>query len=541
MSGEIVRVNNNKVFENDFHKSPGLLGRVIKDDGLCGILNIPFCLAAYTFAGPVVAGLAVVLAVKDMVYFYNAAKSETFINKNEFWCLRLQSNEDEDVHDAEIYVDRIEAHNQKAFLLTYAKEQGWDASIKLVHVDERTALHSEYSKIRGEEKVGWVLGEKKESPDKKVISVKAIPVIETPTVIQPDPIPVTPTVIQGDYSPTMIQDTVEPAQGLELLDVPKYIVDNIYSYAVISPSGGGKGMLVSHVAREYKKRYPNRPVVLIDPKDDPKEKGYWEGVVDIWHRGNFRKMEIAEKSDWLNEGLDIIRGVAGEHLAIMDEATMTFGFANRCDRALANRLIDYITSTASGGNSSDEFLFLLGHSGNLGDYGISGNQMSSFRKIYIAPDSNEDSIIQLGSTNFAGGKFGEDFVKQIKDIASLSEVNRAVYVGTKNQWFPMAKLDNFSGYNRDERKFLQTQPEEKTVVQSTHTEVSLLTATNPHLDLFTDKLYESLTNAVLNGHDIELLKVENLLRHPNAIKLGLTAEDAKMALDTAKKRLKVGV
>lgn len=539
MSGEIVKVDNNKVFENDFHKSPGLLGRVIKDDGLCGILNIPLCLAAYTFAGPVVAGLAVVLAVKDMVYFYNQSKSETFINKNEFWCLHLQSNEDEDVHDAEIYTDRIEAHSQKAFLLTYAKEQGWDASIKLVHVDERTALHSDYSKIRGEEKVGWVLGEKKESTDKKVISAKATPVIESPTVTQPDP--VTPTVIQGDYSPTVIQDTAEHENGLGLLDVPKHIIDNIYSYAIIAPSGGGKGMLMSHVAREYKRRWPDRPIVLIDPKNSDKEIGYWEGVVDIWHRGVFRKMDIDEKSDWLNEALDIVIGVEGPHLAIWDEATSTCGYAKNNNTKLFNRIQDYITSIASGGNSEEEYAFLMGHSGNLSDYGISGGQMEYFRKIYIAPNSNISAIAQLGRTSFAGGQFNQAVVQNIVDIAAMSPVNRAVYIGTKDRWFPMAKLLNFSGYNRDEHRFLETKPEEKTVLQSTHTEVSLLTATNPHLDLFTDKLYESLTNAIKNGHNIELLKVENLLKHTNAIKLGLTAEDAKIALDTAKKRLKVGV
>lgn len=353
-----------------------------------------------------------------------------------------------------------------------------------------------------------------------------------PTVIQAN----AQTTIQGDVSPTVIQNP-------NLLDVAKHIIDNIYSYAVIAPSGGGKGMLMSHVAREYKKRWPDRPIVLIDPKDDPKESGYWQGVVDVWHKTNFRKLEIEDKSAWLNEGLDIIRGIEGPHLAILDESTMVFGFAKNCDRNLANRLIDFMTSTASGGNSAEEYVFLMGHSGNLSDYGISGGQMSSFRKIYIAPNSNEDAIIQLGNTTFAGGKFGEDGVKQITDIASISPVDRAVYVGTLNKWFPMSELQNHSGFSRDKREI--TTPQSFEVVTQPIA-VPFVTVIEPDqksdINRITDKLISAMTRARSEGRDILSLTPDQfLLQVPSARKAGITLEQATIIVAAAKKRLGVPV
>lgn len=328
---------------------------------------------------------------------------------------------------------------------------------------------------------------------------------------------------------------------IDLLDVPKLIVDEMYSYAIIAPSGGGKGMLISNVIREYKKRYPNNPVVLIDPKADPKEAKYWDGAVDIWHKINFRKLEIEEKSAWLNEALDIIRGIEGPHLAILDECTMTFGFAKNSDSHLMNRLRDYTTSTASGGNSAEEFLFLMGHSGNLADYGISGGQMSSFRKIYIAPASNKEQIAQLGSTNFTGGKFGEDKLNEIVSIAGESPVNRAVYIGTRNQWFPMAQLENHSGYDRDSRTFLNPPVNHPNDIEDkasqSDTVVQEFTPVDIELEMFIRTLAKSLSKAQQAGKDLEAITPEKLLSLPAAKKINLDLSQAETSLIRAKQLL----
>jgi hypothetical protein len=84
--------------------------------------------------------------------------------------------------------------------------------------------------------------------------------------------------------------------------------------------------------------------------------------------------------------------------------------------------------------------------------------MSSFRKLYIARNDNTEVVKQLGRTSFTGSQFGDDKVKEILEAANQSEVGRAVYLGTSDRWFPLAKLENFSGYDRDSRSFTEGAP-----------------------------------------------------------------------------------
>jgi hypothetical protein len=43
---------------------------------------------------------------------------------------------------------------------------------------------------------------------------------------------------------------------------------------------------------------------------------------------------------------------------------------------------------------------------------------------------------------------------QIQQLCNKSEIGRAIFFGGNNQWYPMPKLENYSGFDRDNRKFL---------------------------------------------------------------------------------------
>lgn len=43
----------------------------------------------------------------------------------------------------------------------------------------------------------------------------------------------------------------------------------------------------------------------------------------------------------------------------------------------------------------------------------------------------------------------------IEEKASKSPVNRAIYYQVTTKWYPMPKLENYSGYDRDTQTFLQ--------------------------------------------------------------------------------------
>lgn len=363
------------------------------------------------------------------------------------------------------------------------------------------------------------------------IAVESKPVNEEPLAIVPTQNPIAEL--------TQVVDSHQTT-STDLLDVPKLIVDEMYSYAIIAPSGGGKGMLISNAVRLLKKTYPHITVMLIDPKDDPKEKGYWNGVVDTWHKIDFDELEPDDKSAWVNEGLDLYRNIPGAKLLIFDEATMVMGFCKLCDKNLLARVQDLITTTASSGNSFERYVWLVGHSGNLADYGVSGGQMATFYNIYIAPANNKKAISQLGNTKFTGNNFDEKKRDEIVAIAEQSPVNRAVYIGTKDQWFPMAELTNHSGYDRDSRTFLNLPKDIEDKALQSDTVVPDITPVEPvdlEFELFTRNLAKALNKALQAGRDINTITPEKLLSLPDAKKINLDLSRAETSLFRAKQLL----
>ncbi len=47
---------------------------------------------------------------------------------------------------------------------------------------------------------------------------------------------------------------------------------------------------------------------------------------------------------------------------------------------------------------------------------------------------------------------------QIQSLCQKSPVGRAIFYGGLNEWFPMPKLPNYSGFDRDNRRFINEQP-----------------------------------------------------------------------------------
>jgi hypothetical protein len=240
-------------------------------------------------------------------------------------------------------------------------------------------------------------------------------------------------------------------KSIDEIDLADHMTENMYSYAIISPSGGGKGTLASHAIRKVKEVLPHIKIIVIDAKGSDRESGNWEGVADVIHSARFADLDYEDKESWIKEGLDLHRNTEGPSLLVFDEATMVFSYAKNI-KSLYNRLIDFVTCIASSGNDSERYVWLMGHSPNLSDYGLSGGQMGSFHKLFIAPTKNIGAIKQLGQTSFAGG-FGEDKVSDIVSTGEQSEVKRCVYLSTTDTWYPMKKVKLHSGFNRDERTF----------------------------------------------------------------------------------------
>jgi len=336
---------------------------------------------------------------------------------------------------------------------------------------------------------------------------------------------------------TVIRSPVELSpriESIESIDLVEHIANptGLYSYAIISPSGGGKGMLMSNVLRRIKLVRPDIKIMLLDPKNNKEESGYWDGVVDVWHRADFMSIEVEEKVDWIHSGLDAYRHLPSPKILVLDEATSVFSVAVNNSRPLMGRLKDFVTSIASSGSTAENFLFLLGHSPGLSEYGLSGSQMASLRKIYLAPTNNVGAINDLGLTVFAGGRFGSEQVDQIVRIGNQSEVQRAVFIGATNTWYPMKKLENHSGYDRDTRT--RTAKKKESVKVEPKVEEKKEDILSPLFDEFVKMLSEAIVKAFTKGMSVDSLTPEEVHRHKNAKKLGLTLDQAKKALQLAK-------
>lgn len=261
--------------------------------------------------------------------------------------------------------------------------------------------------------------------------------------------------IESQQSVARVETTVrEMPRNNEAINLAKLIVDNIYSYAIISPSGGGKGMLTSHIVRELKQSRPDMHVFLCDPKNSAKEFGYWDGFVDTWYKAEFSKLSVGERSLWLRQMLEDYKYLPNPKILILDETTAIFSHLKNCDTQLFGEFKCFLSFICSSGNSEENFLMLLGHSPNLSDYGVSGGDFNNFKKVFIANSQYIQAIKQVGTTSFTGAKFGQDVVDSVIQKCKQSPVNRAFYLGVTDQWYPMDTLENFSGYDRDSRKTL---------------------------------------------------------------------------------------
>lgn len=59
------------------------------------------------------------------------------------------------------------------------------------------------------------------------------------------------------------------------------MTDRISNLFIVGLGGSGKGVLVANAHREVKRSHPDKKILLINAKDDPKERGYFDGVVDV--------------------------------------------------------------------------------------------------------------------------------------------------------------------------------------------------------------------------------------------------------------------
>ncbi len=222
------------------------------------------------------------------------------------------------------------------------------------------------------------------------------------------------------------------------------------SHLIVGVPGSGKGLLISNAIASIKNHHPEVTTFYLDPKNDPKESGYFQNGVDFIRRADARTMSPSACIEWVKECIREFEAIPGDKLLVFDESTLIsskFKLGKEGDW-IKDKLIGY----ASAGDSIGLRIWIVAQNAHTDDLGISGGVRSQFVPIALISTKNIAALGALMATQFIpkNQKLSTD---EIEEILRKSEVNRAIYHGGVNEWFPAKRLPNPSGYDRDSRAF----------------------------------------------------------------------------------------
>lgn len=248
-----------------------------------------------------------------------------------------------------------------------------------------------------------------------------------------------------------------PDIAKELADTPRLII-----YGV---PGTGKDYLLAHVNREAKKLHPqSETIFMVDGKDDPKETGYFQGVVDKLYRNFIDPMSAVDVYMWLRNIIEeydkFDAGTGFKTLCINELAGINGKLGTLPVKGMPDNIkpltwwVQKLESYASGGDSRGVRLRVASQNGHGTSIKMSNGNKSIFTPVVIVRDC------EIGASEMI---LNADLISRDKKIPSEqmlalckeSPVGRCLFHGGLNEWLPMPKMENFSGYDRDKREFSQ--------------------------------------------------------------------------------------
>lgn len=295
-------------------------------------------------------------------------------------------------------------------------------------------------------------------------TVKAIPASESTLLEVPLDKPLTeyqpsieaPRFIEYTHNATLPKSVIHKSpvkpSGTEW-DLIGELAANLKSTLIIGVPGAGKGMLMSHLIRRIKQSHPDMKIVGIDPKDDPKESGYWESGFDEVYRCNSGQMDDLSFVEWVGDCINHFRHMQTENkLLLIDEWSVVCRRWSTFDKKGFDGLINYLTFVGSSGDSRREYVIGVGQVANAGDMGMSGGIRGIFKPIGILSNHDRRAVQLFCRTSFTTMPDGG--VEELYGIMNKSPVGRAVFSWQHGEWRPMPKLENLCGYDRDTRQHL---------------------------------------------------------------------------------------
>ena len=238
----------------------------------------------------------------------------------------------------------------------------------------------------------------------------------------------------------------------EQIDIIGSMTERVSNSLILGIAGAGKGVIISNALRVAKSKHQKLRIFYIDPKDDEREYGYTVGIADVIKRFKCETQVPETVTEWLEEIFGEFNKYAKENkakgertLLVLDEGTV---LGLKCKIAKSSILIDRLSSLTSLGDSSGKNVWFVAQTPFVGGSGIDLSASSQLVTIAVISQENRGSLGQWKRSAVLAK------VKNLDDLINNSEVKRALYFGKTDRWYPMPKLANYSGYDRDNHQVL---------------------------------------------------------------------------------------
>lgn len=238
----------------------------------------------------------------------------------------------------------------------------------------------------------------------------------------------------------------------------RQVCDRNNSFYVAGSKGSGKGLFASNLLRWKLDQYPNAIALVLDPKGDAKESGYWrhERIRHFAFKGiALTSEQYAEKIvEFLSEARNLVSQAdvtRGMRLFLVLDELLTI--KESISAALFAEFRRFGVSAISTGDSEGIHLIAITQSFNAGDSFGSDELLKNFTQVGLFRQdeyTRAKKLIQFGRSN------GELTESEFKTLIAQSSVGRVMSIA--GEFIPTPKLENHSAFDRDSGKIIQQMP-----------------------------------------------------------------------------------
>jgi len=285
------------------------------------------------------------------------------------------------------------------------------------------------------------------------LSIATASPIGTATKLGAVEVPASPAA-QSDWKTPEIQIPVTPI----VLSKLREVCDRNNSFYVAGSKGSGKGIFASNLLRWKLDQYPNAIALVLDPKGDVKESGYWrhERIRHFAFKGIALSSEdYAEKIvEFLSEARNLVSQAdvtRGMRLFLVLDELLTI--KESVSNALFAEFRRFGVSAISTGDSEGIHLIAITQSFNAGDSFGSDELLKNFTQVGLFREdeyTRAKKLIQFGRSN------GELAESEFKAMIAQSPVDRVMAIA--GEFIPTPKAENYSAFDRDSGKTIQQMP-----------------------------------------------------------------------------------